>query len=130
MGCFIIPLTEAVATTALRRRAVKRQYAGVSLNPFAAHLRSLELMLWGGSLMLIVDHIINGEVTWMYPFFTALSQEGGGVTLLREMLTVGVPMSVLVTTVWLVYVLIQSKSSLPLSAIVQRPLHLLRFWRR
>ena len=51
-------------------------------------------MLWGGSLMLIVDHIINGEVTWMYPFFTALETEGGGLVMLNEMLTVGVPMSV------------------------------------
>lgn len=110
MGCFIIPLTQAVATTALRRRAAKRQSAGVSVNCFAAHLRSLELMLWGGSLMLIVDHIINGEITWMYPFFTALAQEGGAATLLREMLTVGVPMSVLVTAVWAAYVLVQSKS--------------------
>jgi hypothetical protein len=57
-------------------------------------------MLWGGSLMLIVDHIINGEVTYIYPFFTALESEGGAIVMLREMLTVGVPMSVLVTAVW------------------------------
>ncbi|MBR1878877.1 MAG: hypothetical protein IJ814_07760 [Paludibacteraceae bacterium] len=66
-------------------------------------MKSLETMLWGGSLMLIVDHIINGEVTWMYPFFTALETEGGGMVILREMLTVGVPMSVLVTAVWAVW---------------------------
>ena len=60
-------------------------------------------MLWGGSLMLIVDHIINGEVTWMYPFFTALESEGGGMVMLREMLTVGVPMSIVVTAAWVVW---------------------------
>lgn len=50
--------------------------------------------------MLIVDHILNGEVTWMYPFFTALETEGGGLVMLKEMLTVGVPMSVIVTVAW------------------------------
>ena len=54
--------------------------------------------------MLIVDHIINGEVTWMYPFFTALETEGGWQTMLQEMLTVGVPMSVIVTVAWTVWV--------------------------
>ena len=73
------------------------------LSPFTSHLSSLEKMLWGGSLMLVVDHIINGEVTWMYPFFTALETEGGWQTMLSEMLTVGVPMSVIVTAVWAVY---------------------------
>lgn len=53
--------------------------------------------------MLIVDHIINGEVTWMYPFFTALETEGGWQTMLQEMLTVGVPMSVIVTVAWTVW---------------------------
>ena len=53
--------------------------------------------------MLIVDHIINGEVTWMYPFFTALEAEGGWQTMLQEMLTVGVPMSVIVTVAWTVW---------------------------
>ncbi|MBQ7531978.1 MAG: hypothetical protein IJT12_09780 [Paludibacteraceae bacterium] len=64
------------------------------------NLKTLEMMLWGGSLMLVVDHIINGEVTWQYPFFTALATEGGGAVMLREILTVGIPMSVIVTLAW------------------------------
>ncbi len=101
MACFIVPLTQAIATTVYRRRAqsqkskVERQDSFLSRN-----LPSLEKMLWGGSLMLIVDHIINGELTWMFPFFTALETEGGWAVMLREMLIVGVPMSLLVTAVW------------------------------
>ena len=53
--------------------------------------------------MLIVDHIINGELTWMFPFFTALETDGGGAVMLREMLTVGVPMSLVITAVWAVW---------------------------
>ncbi|MCR5828671.1 MAG: hypothetical protein K6G53_09705 [Bacteroidales bacterium] len=72
---------------------------------------SLELMLWGGTIMLIVDHIINGELTWAFPFFTALGQEGGGAVMLREMLTVGVPMSLAITAVWAVYALLKERRS-------------------
>ncbi len=72
-------------------------------------LPALEKMLWGGSVMLIVDHIINGEVTWRYPFFTALTETGGGEVMLREMLTVGLPMSVVLTLAWIGYALIKER---------------------
>ena len=106
MACFIVPLVQAVATTAYRKRMEKTQAEPAQTNYSALqkHLPTLEKMLWGGSLMLIVDHIINGEVTWMYPFFTALETEGGWQTMLQEMLTVGVPMSVIVTVAWVVWV--------------------------
>ena len=97
MCCFLVPLAQAVATT------VYRKCSGVSGGVLKRNVPALEKMLWGGSVMLIVDHIINGEVTWMYPFFTALETEGGWQTMLSEMLTVGVPMSVIVTAVWAVY---------------------------
>ena len=97
MACFIVPLTQAVATT-IYRKMTKNTDSFVGRN-----LKTLEQMLWGGSLMLVLDHIINGEVTWKYPFFTALEIEGGGLVMLREMVTVGVPMSLLVTLVWAAY---------------------------
>ena len=99
MACFIVPLTQAIATTIYRKHVTT-----TGKDTFVTrNLKTLEQMLWGGSLMLILDHIINGEVTWMYPFFTALETEGGGMVMLREMLSVGVPMSVLVTLVWSVW---------------------------
>ena len=97
MACFIVPLTQAVATS-IYRKTTDRTQSFVGRN-----LKTLEQMLWGGSLMLIVDHVINGEVTWRYPFFTALETAGGGAVMLREMLTVGLPMSITVTLVWAVY---------------------------
>jgi hypothetical protein len=105
MACFIVPLTQAVATTIYRKTTAPT-------NTFVGrNLKTLEQMLWGGSLMLIVDHIINGEVTWQYPFFTALATEGGGMVMLREMLTVGVPMSVLVTLVWAAYCYLKERKT-------------------
>jgi len=96
MACFVVPLVQAVATSALRKWGKKDGFIG-------RHLASLELMLWGGTVMLIVDHVINGELTWKFPFFTALTETGGGAVMLREMLTVGLPMSIIITLVWAIY---------------------------
>ena len=78
---------------------------------------ALEKMLWGGTVLLIVDHIINGELTWQYPFFTAL-ETGGFPVMLREMLTVGVPMSLVLTAVWAVWTLAKSRRV----ATIEKPL--------
>ena len=108
MCCFLVPLVQAVATSACRK-CLERSGRGLNGNPFRRSLPALEKMLWGGSVMLIVDHVINGELTWRFPFFTALGQVGGGAVMLREMLTVGVPMSVVLTGVWAVYALLKER---------------------
>jgi len=106
MACFIVPLTQAIATTIARRRNHKKtSCSAAEQSLWMTHLPQLELMLWGGSSMLIVDHIINGEVTWQYPFFTALAQKGGFSTMIMEMLTVGVPMSLVTTLIYTVLVM-------------------------
>ena len=105
MACFVVPLVQAVATSALRKWDKKDSFVG-------RNLASLELMLWGGTVMLIVDHIINGELTWRFPFFTALGETGGWQIMLREMLTVGVPMSVVITLVWATYAFYTEKRNL------------------
>lgn len=97
MACFVAPLVQAIATTAYRK---------LSRKPVPASLKTLETMLWGGSVMLIVDHVINGELTWQFPFFTALSQTGGAAQMWREILTVGVPMCLVITAVWAVWALV------------------------
>ena len=108
MSCFIVPLTQAIATSAYRKTH-KNSIESPDASALKRNLPALEKMLWGGSVMLIVDHIINGEVTWRYPFFTALENAGGGAVMLREMLTVGVPMSLVITAVWAVYALAKER---------------------
>ena len=97
MSCFIVPLVQAVATTAYRRHNAQTLSEG---NFLKRQIPALEKMLWGGTLMLVVDHVVNGELTWRFPFFTALDQAGGGLVMLKEMLTVGVPMSLVLTFAW------------------------------
>ena len=109
MCCFLVPLAQAVATSACRKH-FEKSGSGRNTNLFRRHLPALEKMLWGGTVMLIVDHVVNGELTWRFPFFTALDQAGGGAVMLREILTVGVPMSLVLTAVWVVYALLKERS--------------------
>lgn len=66
----------------------------------------LNYMLWGGVIMLLVDHIINGEIVMHPPFFTRGFDE-----IIEEMLMVGVPMTVSVVVFWAVLVMFSAKSS-------------------
>ena len=109
MSCFVVPLAQAVVTSAIRKSNEKNNRSDHSA--FARHLPALEKMLWGGSVMLVVDHIINGEVTWRYPFFTALEEAGGFQVMLREMLTVGLPMSIVLTAVWVGYAVLKERKN-------------------
>jgi hypothetical protein len=114
MACFIVPLVQAIATTAYRKHnSGSIESPGASI--LKRNLPALEKMLWGGTVMLIVDHIINGELTWRFPFFTALDQVGGGAVMLREMLTVGVPMSLVLTSVWAIWALVRESKKSKLS---------------
>lgn len=108
MACFVVPLVQAVATSIWRKAATKA-IADPASGALLRNLPALEKMLWGGSVMLIVDHIINGELTWMFPFFTALAKEGGWGVMLREMLTVGVPMSLVLTAAWMIWAFIRER---------------------
>ncbi len=90
MSCYIVPLAQAAITSICRKSGLKNGFIGRNLD-------SLEKMLWGGSVMLIVDHAINGELFAWTPM---------------EMLTVGVPMSVAITLVWIIYALIKERKIL------------------
>ena len=87
MSCYIVPLAQAAVTSICRKCGLKNGFVG-------RNLESLEKMLWGGSVMLIVDHAINGELFAWTPV---------------EMLKVGVPMSVAITLLWAIIALVKEK---------------------
>lgn len=87
MSCFIAPLAQAVVTTVCRK-TVKNPNGSI----WKSQLPALEKMLWGGSLVLIVDHIAHGELF---------------VFDLKELLAVGLPMCAAVTAVWALLVLLK-----------------------
>ena len=55
--------------------------------------------------VLIIDHVMNGELMWSYPFFTAATSPEGVSEMVREMSTVGVAMSAFITSVWAVMII-------------------------
>ena len=100
-------MAQAIATTAYRKAAA---IDGSENSILKCQIPALEKMLWGGTLMLIVDHVINGELMLSFPFFTALAQEGGSMVFLRELLMVGLPMSLALTAAWFIYALLKART--------------------
>lgn len=96
MACFTAPLAEALAVSAVKSFG---KSSGSSGNPFVARLGWLRNMLFGGSFLLAIEHVWHGEITWKYPFLTAVA-EGDTAGMLREIATTGVAMAGLVTAVW------------------------------
>ena len=101
-------MAQAIATSAYRKANAKAIES--SEHALTRNIPALEKMLWGGTVMLIVDHVINGELTWQYPFFTAL-ESGGFPVMLRDLLTVGVPMSLVLTAVWAVWSIAKARKT-------------------
>lgn len=92
MACLIAPATVAIITTVSKKKI-----------PAKYHVEWLLMMLWGGTAMLLVDHIINGEVVPYYPFFTA-----GFDKIYKEILTVGLPMTAIIFVIWYLMILVSS----------------------
>lgn len=111
MCCFLVPMAQAVATT-VYRKLNEKSINGPAANFLKCKVPALEKMLWGGTVMLIVDHILNGELTWRAPFFTALEQADGVNVMLHELLAVGFPMSLVLTLIWGAYALLNRTPSL------------------
>ena len=101
-------MAQAIVTSAYRK--VNEKSIKTADSALKRQIPALEKMLWGGTVLLIVDHILNGELTWQYPFFTAL-ETGGFPVMLREILTVGIPMSMVLTAVWVIYALLKERKA-------------------
>jgi len=107
MACFLVPMVQAIATTVYRK--ANASAISSSTSALKHNVPALEKMLWGGTVMLIVDHVMNGELTWRFPFFTALNEANGWGTMLHEMGTVGIAMSIVISLVWVAYSLVKAR---------------------
>lgn len=84
MACFLAPMAVGIVTTTLRKKV-----------PEKYHIDWLNSMLWGGVVMLAVEHIAHREIVPYPPFLTAGLSE-----VLPEILRVGIPMTVYVVLLW------------------------------
>ena len=111
MACFVVPAAEAIVTTAVQKIIKKKVNTGgseISLK-FSEKLGVLNGLLWGGSGLLAFEHIWHGEITPFFPFLTAASDPEQTAEMLKEMAVSGTSMALLVTAVWVAYVLISTK---------------------
>lgn len=102
MACFLVPTTEAIVTTIIKKSTDGKD----SHNPFIKRIGWLNNMLWGGSALLAFEHVWHGEVTPWFPFLTAASDPADAALMIHEMSTSGVAMALLVTLAWVVMVLV------------------------
>lgn len=114
MACFVAPATVAIVTTVVRKVVEKRE--GVSAaqpagrpttkvsGKWTQRLGWLNLMLWGGTVMLVLDHLISGELVPWAPFLTALEAPGAVGPLVREILVTGGAMTAAVFAAWAVMI--------------------------
>lgn len=92
MACFLVPMALAVATTLVQKTA-----RGLAEK---LKLGILNALLWGGVILLALEHVWHGEVTPWPPFLTAMATPSDIPVMLNEMAIVGTAMSSVVVFTW------------------------------
>jgi hypothetical protein len=112
MACFLVPAGEAVVTTVVQKVVENKEKKGDGGRArsmgvkWSRRLSWLNKMLWGGTILLALEHVWHGEVVPWPPFLTAMGNPAEIAPMLREMATVGVAMAAFVTIVWAIMVAI------------------------
>ena len=104
MACVVVPFVEAVGISVAEKALARRTVEGGIARDFAEKIPVLKNMLYGGSLLLAVEHVYHGEISFIPPFLTAARNPEEIPAMLREMATVGLAMALLTTAVWAGYV--------------------------
>jgi hypothetical protein len=112
MACFLVPAGEAIVTTIVQKVVENREKkvggertkkTGLS---WSRRLSWLNKLLWGGTILLALEHIWHGEVVPWPPFLTAMETPSEVAPMLHEMATFGVAMAIAITVVWGIMILI------------------------
>ncbi len=98
MACFIAPMSLAIVTTIFRKKI-----------PENLKINWLNVMIWGGVIMLAVEHIAHGEVVLYPPFLTAMQTPSEIPVMLQEMATIGGTMTIAIVCIWLVMIFISQR---------------------
>lgn len=117
MACVVVSAAAAIITGGAKyivrhheNKTIKsNDYTKIESNTtkFGSHLKLskklgiLELALFVGSFILAIEHIIHGEIVPYFPFLTALGDTGSALTMLKEMATVGVSMTLAIVFAWM-----------------------------
>ncbi len=110
MACFLAPAGVAIATTVIQKVVKKREKNGAgehgknTTGRWTQRLRWLNTMLWGGVVLLALEHVWHGELVPWPPFLTAIQTPGEIGPMLREIATYGVAMTVAIVITWAIMV--------------------------
>ena len=100
MACFIAPMSLAIVTTLFRKKIPEQLKIGW-----------LNIMIWGGVVMLAVEHIAHGEVVLYPPFLTAMQNPADISIMLQEMAVVGGTMTIAIVSIWAVMVALYQRKT-------------------
>jgi len=92
MACFLVPMALAIVTTSVQKAA-----RGLAER---LKLGFLNTLLWGGVILLALEHVWHGEITPWPPFLTAMATPAEIPVMLHEMAIIGTAMSTVVTLTW------------------------------
>ncbi|MBN1376018.1 MAG: hypothetical protein JXA01_07680 [Dehalococcoidia bacterium] len=112
MACFLVPAGEAIVTTIVQKvvenneKKAGGQKADATGLTWSRRLGWLNKLLWGGVILLALEHVWHGEVVPWPPFLTAMENPADIAPMLQEMAIFGTSMAVLVTVVWAIMIII------------------------
>ena len=111
MACFLVTTAAAIGVGAAKyivRHHEKKDINFEKKDHFidSKKLGYLELTLWGGSVLLAGEHVFHGEITYKFPWLTAVA-EGETIEMLQEIGTVGVGMLAIIVASWGIGLLIR-----------------------
>jgi hypothetical protein len=92
MACFLVPMALAIITTTIQKTAknlAEKLKLGI-----------LNALLWGGVILLALEHVWHAEVTPWPPFLTAMANPSDIPVMLHEMATIGTAMSAVTFATW------------------------------
>jgi len=104
MACFLVPMGEAIGVS-IAQKAAKDKGKKEQIKK-KWRLDWLSKLLWGGTILLAIEHIWHGEVVPWPPFLTAMENPADIPEMVREMATSGVAMAAAITATWGIMVLI------------------------
>jgi hypothetical protein len=127
MACFLVPAGEAIVTTVVQKVVENREKKvggergeKTGLN-WSRKLGWLNKLLWGGTVLLALEHVWHGEVVPWPPFLTAMENPADVAPMLHELATIGVVMAITVTVIWGIMVTIAEMKARSMPKVKESP---------
>lgn len=106
MACILAPAGVAIVTTVVQMLVKKKEgkltgeRAEFVGGKWTRRLRWLNTMLWGGVVLVGLEHIWHGEVVPWPPFLTAMETPGAVGPMFRDIATYGLTMTAVILVAW------------------------------